>query len=187
MTEPKRINDLNELRPDFKAVFIKWFNAANRAMANLGYGVGITETYRTQERQEYLYKLGRVQGYGTPGRPVTWTKDSNHAYRIAADFHIKKDNRAVWDVALYKKLYELVPPEDYGLESLAPTEWAHLQIKDADNKRTDWSNNPKPVFTIKGNRQVLVLHFKGAEPWVLKGDLVVSDDGRKIDVRLNDE
>ena len=157
MNEPKRINDLNELRPDFKASFLKWYNAANRAMANLGYAVGITETYRTQERQEYLYKLGRVAGYGTPGRPVTWTKDSNHAYRIAADFHIKKDNRAVWDVELYKKLYELVPPEDYGLESLAPTEWAHLQIKNADNVRTDWgstSSSQVRLFDPNTNKQL---------------------------------
>ena len=157
MSEPKRINDLNELRPDFKAAFLKWYNAANRYMANIGYAVGITETYRTQERQEWLYKQGRVQGFGTPGRPVTWTKDSNHGYRIAADFHIKQGNVAKWDISLYQMLYENVPPEDYGLESLAPTEWAHLQIKDADKKRTDWGNTPSNevrLFDPNTNKQL---------------------------------
>ncbi|MDP2396415.1 MAG: hypothetical protein Q8S84_08935 [bacterium] len=34
----------------------------------------ITESWRSQERQNYLYSLGRT----IPGKTVTWTKDSEH-------------------------------------------------------------------------------------------------------------
>lgn len=45
----------------------------------------ITETYRSQERQNYLYSLWRTK----PGNKVTWTLDSNHSGWTAIDiaFH----------------------------------------------------------------------------------------------------
>ncbi len=44
----------------------------------------ITETYRSQERQNYLYTLGRTR----PGQIVTWTSSSNHTSRLAWDIAI---------------------------------------------------------------------------------------------------
>lgn len=46
-----------------------------------GLNVLITETYRSQERQEYLYAQGRTR----PGNKVTWTKNSRHTSRRAWD------------------------------------------------------------------------------------------------------
>ena len=46
-----------------------------------GLEVVITETYRSQERQEYLYTLGRT----AEGNVVTWTKNSEHTKRSAFD------------------------------------------------------------------------------------------------------
>ncbi len=43
--------------------------------------VRITETYRTQERQDKLYEQGRSE----PGNIVTWTKNSRHTARRAWD------------------------------------------------------------------------------------------------------
>lgn len=53
----------------------------------------ITETYRSQERQNYLYAQGRTR----PGQIVTWTKSSNHKSRLA------------WDIAVAppKTLYDI--------------------------------------------------------------------------------
>ncbi|GAB0170561.1 M15 family metallopeptidase [Lysinibacillus sp. CTST325] len=55
--------------------------------------VFITETYRSQERQKYLYGQGRTR----PGSVVTWTLSSNHTSRRA------------WDIAVAppKNLYDL--------------------------------------------------------------------------------
>ena len=46
-----------------------------------GLNVLITETYRSQERQNYLYEQGRTR----PGKKVTWTKNSRHTSRRAWD------------------------------------------------------------------------------------------------------
>lgn len=46
-----------------------------------GLNVLITETYRSQERQNYLYEQGRSR----PGNKVTWTKNSRHTSRRAWD------------------------------------------------------------------------------------------------------
>jgi len=46
-----------------------------------GYDIFITETYRSQERQNYLYTLGRIR----PGNIVTWTRNSRHTSRRAWD------------------------------------------------------------------------------------------------------
>lgn len=46
----------------------------------------ITETYRSQERQNYLYSQGRER----PGQVVTWTKNSNHTSRQAWDICFQK-------------------------------------------------------------------------------------------------
>ncbi|MEC1304333.1 M15 family metallopeptidase [Lysinibacillus capsici] len=44
----------------------------------------ITETYRSQERQNYLYAQGRTR----PGQIVTWTLSSKHTSRLAWDIAI---------------------------------------------------------------------------------------------------
>ncbi|MDD6735877.1 MAG: M15 family metallopeptidase [Clostridiales bacterium] len=46
-----------------------------------GLKVRITETYRSQERQNALYAKGRTE----PGNIVTWTKNSRHTSRRAWD------------------------------------------------------------------------------------------------------
>ncbi len=49
--------------------------------AHRGLDVFITETYRSQERQDYLYSLGRTRS----GSKVTWTRNSRHTSRRAWD------------------------------------------------------------------------------------------------------
>ena len=46
-----------------------------------GLKVRITETYRSQKRQNYLYEQGRTRS----GKVVTWTKNSRHTSRRAWD------------------------------------------------------------------------------------------------------
>ncbi|MFM9535680.1 M15 family metallopeptidase [Lysinibacillus sp. IITD104] len=44
----------------------------------------ITETFRSQARQNYLYEQGRTR----PGQVVTWTRNSNHTSRRAWDIAV---------------------------------------------------------------------------------------------------
>lgn len=69
--------DIAELTPSAQ-------KACNLFMAECkrqGLNVLITETYRSQERQNYLYSLGRTR----TGNKVTWTKNSRHTSRRAWD------------------------------------------------------------------------------------------------------
>lgn len=58
-----------------------------------GVNVFITETYRSQARQDYLYEQGRTRS----GNVVTWTRTSNHKNRMAWDIAVSPPN------ALYDK------------------------------------------------------------------------------------
>lgn len=60
----------------------------------------ITETYRSQARQNYLYAQGRSR----PGQIVTWTLNSNHSGRLA------------WDIAVAppKNLYDITTLSKVG-------------------------------------------------------------------------
>lgn len=69
--------DISELTPTAQ-------KACNLFMAECkkqGLNVLITETYRSQGRQNYLYEQGRTR----PGNIVTWTKNSRHTSRRAWD------------------------------------------------------------------------------------------------------
>lgn len=69
--------DISELAPNAqKACRLFLERCAHR-----GLDVFITETYRSQERQNYLYSLGRTRA----GNKVTWTKNSRHTSRRAWD------------------------------------------------------------------------------------------------------
>ena len=68
-----------------------------------GLKVLITETYRSQERQNYLYEQGRTR----PGNKVTWTKNSRHTSRRAWDICQNIKGREYSDKAFFKACGEV--------------------------------------------------------------------------------
>lgn len=64
--------------------------------------VFITETYRSQKRQKYLYEQGRTR----PGNIVTWTLDSNHKSRLAWDIAVGPP-QALYDVATLNRVGDI--------------------------------------------------------------------------------
>lgn len=128
MTVPKQDRDLNHLNPMFRPYIERWLAAVRAKFPQ--YDVLIVETFRTRARQEYLWAQGRSGPYKR-NRVVTWTQDSAHEYGLAIDwvFVNKKTRQAVWDAALYKDAYAHVPPGGLELETLAPTEYPHVQLK----------------------------------------------------------
>lgn len=59
----------------------------------------ITETYRSQARQNYLYEQGRTR----PGQVVTWTLKSNHTSRRAWDIAVAPP-RNLYDISTLSKV-----------------------------------------------------------------------------------
>ncbi|MGE7841407.1 hypothetical protein ACQKNX_11485 [Lysinibacillus sp. NPDC093712] len=63
-----------------KNLHVYYFRSAKAGIKN----IFITETYRSQERQNYLYAQGRTR----PGQIVTSTLNSNHKSRLACDIAV---------------------------------------------------------------------------------------------------
>ncbi|WP_141905578.1 M15 family metallopeptidase [Lysinibacillus sp. Y5S-8] len=59
----------------------------------------VTETYRSQARQNYLYEQGRTR----PGQVVTWTRNSNHTSRRAWDIAVAPP-RNLYDISTLLKV-----------------------------------------------------------------------------------
>ncbi len=76
-----------------------------------GLDVIVTETYRSQERQEYLYTLGRT----AEGNVVTWTKNSEHTKRSAFDIAKNVKGEEYSDLEFFEKAAEI--GERIGLEA----------------------------------------------------------------------
>ncbi|MEK4252733.1 MULTISPECIES: M15 family metallopeptidase [Ureibacillus] len=90
------IRDLSQLLPvaqtACKLLFQECYKAGIR-------DIFITETYRTQERQNYLYQQGRSR----PGSIITWTLNSRHTSRLAWDIAVAPP-KDLYDVTTLNKV-----------------------------------------------------------------------------------
>jgi uncharacterized protein YcbK (DUF882 family) len=91
----------------------------SRMREETGHDVQITETYRSQTRQNTLYAQGRQ----TPGPVVTWTQSSKHTQGRAVDV-ILDGGRASADA--YTVLQRIANEE--GLRTLGAKDPGHLEL-----------------------------------------------------------
>lgn len=103
----ERIESLDELNAKTKEACELFLRIAK----DEGLKVKITETYRTKERQEYLYAQGRTR----PGRVVTWTLNSKHIERNAFDIAKDVPGEEYADLGFFRKAAEI--GERIGLEA----------------------------------------------------------------------
>lgn len=87
------VRSLDELKPVAKLACQTFLKECEKA----GIDIFITETYRSQQRQNYLYEQGRTRS----GNKVTWTRNSRHTSRLAWDIACNKPS--LYDVATIKK------------------------------------------------------------------------------------
>lgn len=130
MMEPPQNRDVESLHPMFRAPFLAWLKKA-RLEAGHVY-VFVTEARRTEERQAWLWKQGREPPYEDE-REVTWTMESRHRWGLAVDVAMQRPTgELVWAEESWAWLYKVVPPAHFGLRSLDPLEWVHLEFRYAD-------------------------------------------------------
>jgi len=91
--------DISELTPNAQKA-CKMFLAECESQ---GLKVRITETYRSQERQNYLYEQGRTRN----GNVVTWTKHSRHTSRRAWDICKNVKGEEYSDKQFFEKCGEI--------------------------------------------------------------------------------
>lgn len=88
---------LNELKPEARKVFVKFLREARRTFPKRT--MVVAETYRTQKRQNELYRKGRV---------TTSVRVSQHTKRLAADIYFVRESKILkYEEAPYLKLGEL--------------------------------------------------------------------------------
>ncbi|OEC01180.1 peptidoglycan L-alanyl-D-glutamate endopeptidase [Lysinibacillus sphaericus] len=108
----------------------------------------VTETYRSQARQNYLYAQGRTR----PGKIVTWTLTSNHTSRLA------------WDIAV-------APPKPlYDVDTL--TKVGAIARKLGITWGGDWARRiDRPHFEVKRN-------WKMPRGYKLEGQIIVPSNSK---------
>ncbi len=117
-----------------------------------GLDIFITETYRSQERQNYLYSLGRT----LPGKKVTWTKNSRHTSGRAWDIACRPP-QALYDTDILKRCGDVAHElgitwggdwstpdtphfevdENYGMEDGSMTEAEKAKLQAIDESLTN--------------------------------------------------
>ena len=93
--EKKACRDISALSP----VAQRACRAFLRECEKEGLPVLITETYRSQARQDYLYAQGRTR----TGKVVTWTRTSRHTGRMAWDICKNVKGQEYTDAAFFAK------------------------------------------------------------------------------------
>jgi peptidoglycan L-alanyl-D-glutamate endopeptidase CwlK len=91
--------NISDLQPNLQ----KLYYSLEAEAALLGYKIIPTSTYRTQEEQNKLYAKGRT----SPGKKVTWTKNSIHTTRRAFDIAILIDGKITWEPEHYIRVGKL--------------------------------------------------------------------------------
>lgn len=99
--------DIEELDEETKNMCQKFLDLCRKE----GLPVIVIETYRSQERQDYLYAQGRVR----EGPQVTWTKNSYHTSRRAFDIAKDEKGNEFGDDEFFRRCAEI--GEGIGLEA----------------------------------------------------------------------
>ncbi len=133
MFEPAQNRDPAKLHPEFLKRLNRYIAAVNVALPK--YKLTIGEGRRTLARQRWLWSLGRTW-WTRKFRIVTWTLNSMHRWGLANDLVLTEKNKpaiAIWNTEVWAQIYAVVPPSKYGLETLVPFEYNHMQIRDAEH------------------------------------------------------
>ena len=109
------VQSTSALDPELQA---KLARVIERMRAETGLEVKVTETYRTQGRQDALFAQGRE----TDGPVVTWTRDSKHTQGRAVDVALEGG-----DMDAYAILQRIAKEE--GLRTLGPRDPGHLELQ----------------------------------------------------------
>ncbi len=147
--------DLGELLPVAQTACRLLFQECYKAGIQ---NIFVTETYRSQGRQNYLYAQGRTR----PGKIVTWTLRSNHTSRLA------------WDIAV-------APPKPlYDVDTL--TKVGAIARKLGITWGGDWTRRiDRPHFEVKPN-------WKMPTGYKLDGQVIVPSNSKmKVQLIVKDK
>lgn len=147
MDVTKACRDINELTQNAKIACELFLKKCKEK----GLNVLITETYRSQERQDYLFEQGRTR----PGNVVTWTHNSRHTSRRAWDICKNVKGHEYDDSAFFKACGEIA--KSLGIiwgGSWKTPDTPHFEIE------LSWEN-PIKESEVKGMNEIEIKKFNG--------------------------
>ncbi len=150
------VRDLGALQPQFRT---KLDRVISRMKDEYGHSVSVTETYRSQARQDQLLQQGRT----TSGPVVTWTSHSLHTQGRAADLQID----GTWNNPVgFQHLQEIAAQE--GLSTLGPRDPGHVELR-ADSLTTIASMANITEIGVSGDGAMPQLSLAAQAATVLPG------------------
>lgn len=147
ITKPCR--SLDELLPEVKKGAELFLEECKKQ----GLNVLITETYRPQARQDWLYEQGRTRA----GKKVTWTKKSKHTSRRAFDICKNVKGHEFDDSAFFKKCADIAV-------SMGFTAGYYWDKQDMPHIQLDTGNHIKVQVNNKGSeymKEKVKITFEG--------------------------
>lgn len=189
MDVTKSCRDIKELTPQAQVACGLFLSECKKQ----GLNVLITETYRPQERQDYLYQQGRTRS----GKVVTWTHNSRHTSRRAWDICKNVKGQEYSDSTFFKKCGEIAAELGItwgGIWKSSP-DTPHFEIS------TDWKaptcfkqvskTQPQNVIEVNDNylKAVDVLIKKGiiSSPTIWKQDTFNKENVHSLIIKIADK
>lgn len=126
---PKPQREMGALDPEYRERFQRYFQALEATFSQFNFIV--TETRRTQERQDCLRQAGASK-----------VRRSNHQDGQAVDFAIYRHSTGEldWRPQVYRNVYRVLDPRKYGLTSGAHLwgwDQGHLQVVEVQGEGND--------------------------------------------------
>lgn len=145
--------------------------------SKLGIKIFVTETYRSQARQDYLYSLGRT----AKGNKVTWTKNSRHTSRLAWDVgaSVTDANKDIYNTAVIKKAGEVAMK--LGITWGGQPSWVKAGATDYPHFEVPTTWKMPKGYTLKSN---IVVPIKSSEYLKLDNDKVIIPKEEKVEIDL---
>lgn len=129
------IRDINELLPIAQKACRLFLTECEKQ----GLPVLITETYRSQKRQNELYAQGRTK----LGKKVTWTKNSRHTSRLAWDICKNVKGQEYSDLDFFEKCGKIANRLGilWGGDWIDSPDRPHFEVL----KNWEWKGDEEPM------------------------------------------
>jgi len=143
--------DLAELLPSAQTACRLLFQECFKAGIK---NIFITETYRSQERQNYLYAQGRTR----PGQIVTWTLSSNHKSRLAWDIAVGPP-QSLYDVTTLNRIGAIARKLGitWGGDWVGSIDRPHFEVKSSWKMPKDYKLEGQVIVPSNSKLQVQLI------------------------------
>lgn len=147
-----------------------------------GISIFVTETYRSLERQKYLYAQGRTR----PGQVVTWTLDSNHKNRLAWDIGAStlSGNTNIYNLAIMKKAGSIALKLgiEWGGTWTKNLDYPHFQVSPNWTIPKGYALEGKVSIPTRSNIPIVLVKEITQLP---KPELTIPDDKLEEEIKVN--